>query len=80
MSKTIEVALRRSGVRGQATVDRTEKFPAEFSIQDGVLCLSWRASNGQQTDLACPLTRDVREELSEVLDSQIGAGDEKNTQ
>jgi hypothetical protein len=69
MNGAIEVALRRTGMRGRATVDRLEKFPAEFSVKDGVLYLSWKASNGQQNDLDCPLTPELRETLIEVLGS-----------
>jgi hypothetical protein len=72
----IEVTHRRSGVRGRTDVERTEKFAAEFSLQDGVLCLSWRASNGQQNDLACPMTRDLREALIEKFVRQSGEGEQ----
>lgn len=75
MKRTIEVALRRSGMRGQASVERTEKFLAEVSVEDGVMCLGWRASNGQQTDLACPL-REMREVVAEAPRSQSEDGSE----
>jgi hypothetical protein len=76
MNGTIEVALRRTGMRGRAAVDRLEKFPAEFSVKDGALCLSWKAANGQQNDLDLPLTAELRETLIEVLGSRRGEGSE----
>ena len=63
MNGTIEVAHRRSGTRGSATVDRLERFLAEYSVKDGVLNLVWRATNGQRNDLQCPLTPALIEAL-----------------
>jgi hypothetical protein len=76
---TVEVALRRTGMRGRAAVDRLEKFPAEFSVKNGAFCLAWTAANGQRIDLSCPLTSEVRETLVEALESRNVEGAYANT-
>jgi hypothetical protein len=74
MNGMIEVALRRTGNRGRAAVDRLEKFPAEFAVKDGTLRLSWAATNGQRNDLDCPLTPSLSQALIEALGSQNSEG------
>jgi hypothetical protein len=76
MNGTIEVALRRTGNRGRAAVDRLEKFPAEFLVKEDALRFSWTATNGQRNDLECALTPELRRTLVEVLRPQNGAAGE----
>ena len=76
MNGTIEVALRRTGSRGRAAVDRLERFPAEFAVTVHTLRFCWTGTGGQRNDLECPLSPELRRTLIEVLRSENGAGGE----
>ena len=59
MKGKFEVTHRRYGMRGGAAVDRVERFPSEYLVKGDAMCISWRASNGQQNEVNFPLPSEL---------------------
>jgi len=67
MSGMIEVELKRTAIRGGASVDRRERFMAEWKLDEDALNYLWRSSSGQQSDFGCTMTLEFCDALLNAL-------------